>query len=237
MSVIAAAVVGSAVVGAASSSSAASKASKSADKATAASSEAAAAQLAFAKEQYADWEKVYGPIQDNLSSYYNSLTPNTIEAAGIQNINQQYTLANKQITQSLAQRGISSSGLEGQAIVDLASKQAQDTANLKIQAPLMAAQEKSKFLSLGMGQYSGATAGVQNAYGTQATLAANQASMYNQQAASATAGIGASLSSGVNSLMSYNAMNQQNALMKSALGAGIYPSASLGGTQSIWPKP
>lgn len=234
MSVIAAAVVGSAVVGAVSSSSAASSASDSADKATTASSEATAAQLEFAKEQYTDWEKVYGPIQDNLSAYYKDLTPATIEAAGIQNINQQYAQANKQITQSLAQRGISSSGLEAQALTDLAQKQAQDIATLRTQAPMMAAQEKMKFLSLGLGQGANAVAGVNQAYGTQATLAANQSNMYNQQAAQASSGIGASLSSGINSYMSYNAMNQQNALMQSALSAGsIYPVASLGGTQSI----
>lgn len=237
MSVVAAAIVGSAVVGGLSSASASGNAADAANASTAASAAASAAQLEFSKEQYADWEKVYGPIQDNLSAYYKDLTPATIEAAGIQNINQQYAQANKSITQSLAQRGISSSGLEGQAIVDLAQKQAQDTANLKIQAPMMAAQEKMKFLSLGMGQGANAVAGVQNAYGTQATLAANQANMYNQQAASSAAGVGSSLSSGVNSYMSYNAMNQQNALLQSALGAGVYPAASLGGTQSIWPLP
>lgn len=237
MSVIAAAIVGSTVVGGLSSAAAADAAADAANASTAASAAASAAQLEFSKEQYADWEKVYGTIQDNLSAYYKDLTPATIEAAGIQNINQQYAQANKSITQSLAQRGISSSGLEGQAIVDLAQKQAQDTANLKIQAPMMAAQEKMKFLSLGMGQGANAVAGVQNAYGTQATLAANQANMYNQQAASSAAGVGSSLSSGINSYMSYNAMNQQNALLQSTLGAGVYPAASLGGTQSIWPLP
>ncbi len=225
------AIIGSAVLGAASSASASSNAADSADAATAASSQATAEQLAFAKEQYADWKNVFGDVQDNLAAYYKNLTPDAIEASGIQNINQQYSQANKQITQSLAQRGISSSGLEGQAMVDLAQKQAQDTANLKIQAPMMAAQEQMKFLSLGLGQGQAAAASVGSAYNTQATLSANQASMYNQQAASASAGIGSSLSSGINSYMSYNAMNQQNALMQSALSAGsVYPAASLGGT-------
>lgn len=225
------AIIGSAVLGAASSASAASKASSSANAATAASSAATAEQLAFAKEQYNDWKNVFGDVQDNLAAYYKNLTPDVIEASGIQNINQQYSQANKQITQSLAQRGIAGSGLEGQAMVDLAQKQAQDTATLKIQAPMMAAQEKMKFLALGLNQGTAAAASVGSAYNTQASLAANQANMYNQQAASSAAGIGSSLSSGINSYMSYNAMNQQNALMQSALSAGsVYPAASLGGT-------
>lgn len=227
------AIIGAGVLGAGASMMAAGSAADSADAATAASSQASAAQLAFSKDQYADWKKVFGDVQDNLSAYYKNLTPDAIEAAGIQNINQQYSQANKQITQSLAQRGISSSGLEGQAMVDLAQKQAQDTANLKIQAPQMAANEKMKFLSLGLNQGANAVAGVNQAYGTQATLAANQANMYNQQAASSSAGIGSSLSSGINSYMSYNAMNQQNALLQTALGSSTNNSLAASNSNTM----
>lgn len=234
MSVVAAAVVGSAVVGAVSSASASSKASKSADAATAASSEAAAAQLEFEKEQYADWEKVYGPIQDNLSAYYNSLTPEKYEAQSIQAINQSYAAANTQITQSLAQRGIATSGLAAQAQVDLATKRAQDTATVRATSDQAVANEKMKFLSLGMGQYANTTAGVSNAYGNQANLAAQQSNMYSNQAFQAAQGVGTALSSGVNSYLTYNAMQNQNLLLQNALSAGsTYPAASLGGTQSI----
>lgn len=234
MSVVAAAVVGSAVVGAVSSSSSSKRASSSANAATAASSEASAAQLEFAKEQYADWEKAYGPIQDNLSAYYNSLTPEKYETQSIQAINQSYANANKQITQSLAQRGIATSGLAAQAQVDLATKQAQDTATVRATSDQVVANEKMKFLSLGMGQYANTTAGIYNAYGNQANLAAQQSSMYSNQAAQAAQGVGTALSSGVNSYLSYNAMQNQNLLLQNALSAGsTYPAASLGGTQSI----
>jgi len=238
MSVVAAAVVGSAVVGAVSSASASSKASKSANAATAAASESSAAQLEFAKEQYADWEKVYGPIQENLSAYYNSLTPEKYETQSIQAINQSYANANKQITQSLAQRGIATSGLAAQAQVDLSTKQAQDTATVRATSDQVVANEKMKFLSLGMGQYANTIAGVSNAYGNQANLAAQQSSMYSNQAAQAAQGVGTALGSGVNSYLSYNAMQNQNLLLQNALSAGsTYPAASLGGTQSIHFRP
>ena len=228
------AIIGASVLGGVASASSASKASKSANAATEASSEAAAAQLAFTKEQYEDWKATFGDIQDNLSAYYKNLTPETIQAQGAQALKQEYAATSQQLTQSLAQRGISGSGLEAQVMTDLATKQAQDQANLRVQAPIMAAQEKMKFLSLGLGQGQLATQGVTGAYSNQASLASQQASMYNQQAAQASQGIGASLSSGINSYLSYNAMQNQNALLQSALSAGsVYPAASLGGTQSI----
>ena len=213
------AIIGSAVLGAASSASAASKASNSADASTAASSQASAAQLAFSKEQYEDWKSVFGDVQDNLAAYYKNLTPASIEASGVQALNTEYAAASKNLTQSLAQRGISSSGLEAQAMTDLAQKQAQDTANVRVQAPIMAAQEQMKFLSLGLNQGANAVSSVNGAYQSQASLAANQANMYNQQAASASAGVGSALGSGVNSYLSYNAMQNQNALLQNALSA------------------
>ena len=214
------AIGGAAVAGAAASSSAASKASKSAKAATAASSDASAAQLAFSIEQYEDWKSVFGDVQDNLSAYYKNLTPETIQAQGAQAIKQEYAATSQQLTQSLAQRGISGSGLEAQVMTDLATKQAQDQANLRVQAPMMAAQEKMKFLSLGLGQGQLATQGVMGAYSNQAGLASQQASMYNQQAAQASQGIGASLSSGINAYMTNQALQNQNLLYQNALTTG-----------------
>ena len=214
------AIIGSAVVGAAASASAASKASKSAAAATEASSEASAAQLAFSREQYEDWKAVFGDVQKNLAEYYKNLTPASIEAQGIQALNTEYAAASKSLTQSLAQRGISSSGLEAQALTDLAQKQAQDTANVRVQAPIIAAQEKMKFLALGLNQGANAVSGVNSAYQSQANLAAQQSAMYNAQAAQASAGVGSALGSGINSYLSYNAMQNQNLLLQNALGAG-----------------
>lgn len=222
------AIIGASVIGAGASMAAAGSASDSASAATAASSQASAASLAFSKEQYEDWKATFGDVQDNLSAYYKNLTPAAIEASGIQNINSSYAQASKQVTQSLAQRGISSSGLEGQAIVDLATKQAHDTANLRVQAPIMAAQEKMKFLALGLNQGSAAVAGVGNAYSNQASLAAQQAGMYNTQASQAGSSLAGSLSGGINSYMNYTAMQNQNALLQNALGAGS------GGTSSVY---
>lgn len=214
------AIIGSAVLGAASSASSSSKAASSANAATEASSEAAAAQLAFTKEQYEDWKATFGDVQSNLSAYYKSLTPDSFAASGIQSLNTQYADASKKIDQALAQRGIVGSGLQAQAHTDLMNQQAQASAQIRAEAPLKVAQEQMKFLSLGLGQGTAAAASVGNAYGTQVNLSANQAASYNAQAAQASAGIGSSLSSGLNSYMSYTAMQNQSALLQSALGSG-----------------
>lgn len=214
------AIIGAAAIGAGASMMAADSAADSAAAATQASSDASAAQLAFNREQYEDWKAVFGDVQDNLAAYYKNLTPASIEAQGIQALNTEYAAVSKKLTQALAQRGISSSGLEAQALTDLAQKQAQDTANVRVQAPIIAAQEKMKFLALGLNQGANAVSGVNSAYQSQANLAAQQATMYNAQAAQASAGVGSALGSGINSYLSYNAMQNQNALLQNALSAG-----------------
>lgn len=207
------AIGGAAAVGAAASASAADKASSSADAATAAQERASAAQLSFSKEQYEDWKSVFGDVQDNLSAYYKNLTPESFSAASTQAIQQQYAQASKQLDQSLAQRGIATSGLQAQVRTDMSMQQAKDIATAQVQAPLQVAQAKQNFLALGLNQGANAVSSVNQAYNTQANMYGNQANTYNAQAAQASAGVGSSLGSGINSYLSYNAMQNQSALI------------------------
>ena len=213
------AIIGSAVLGAAASSNAASEAADAAEAQTQAASSASAAQLAFSKEQYQDWKDTFGDISDNLSNFYNNLNEQKLASHGIQNIKATYATAVKNVDQALAQRGISSSGLQAQALVDLASQQAKAEAEVRANAPLAVAQEKMKFLSLGMGQGANAVMGVNQAYSQQANLATQQATQNTALASQAAAGIGSSLSSGLNSYMTYSAMQNQSNLL-SALTSG-----------------
>lgn len=145
MSGVAAAIAGSAVLGAVVSSKSASKANKTAQ-------QSAAAELEFAKQQYQDWQDVFGPIQDNLSDYYNNLTPDYIAATGLQNVETERAAALDRVNQSLAQRGLLGSGLEAAAITDIELETAQQKAQVRADAPMQAAQQKLGFLSLGFGQ-------------------------------------------------------------------------------------
>lgn len=234
------AIIGSAAIGAASSASSASKASSAAkaqaaaaDRATEASLQASREQLAFQQQQYADWEAIYGPIQDRLSSYNQSLTPDTFAALGLQGLQQSYTQSKQNIERSLAQRGLSSSGAAAEALTGLESQRMLGAAQIRQQAPQQVAAQQSNFLSLGLGLQPALQQGVSNAYGNQAMInmqAAGNAQalqgQYANQAASAYAGIGQSIGSGLNTYMTYNALNQ---------GVNPYPSSSAYGTQSINP--
>ena len=238
MSVVAAAIVGSAVVGAASSASAAKSSSKVASAATASADanaqlqyEASSEQLAFSKQQYDDWQSIYGPIQDNLSSYYKNLSSDTVAALGIQNIEKEYARSSQLLDQSLAKRGLSNSGATTQSMTQLESARMLGRAEVQANAPMVSAQQQSAFLSAGLGAQSTAISGINNAYGNQISLlgqqaanATSQANNYSNQAAAGYAGIGSSVGQGINTYMTYNAYQSQNALnaaLTNKIGTGV----------------
>lgn len=135
---------GTSLLGAGMASSASNKASKSA-------AQAQAAELDFQKERYQDWQDVFGPIQKNLGDYYSNLSPDYFEAVGIQNFEEERALAETQMNENLAQRGITDSGLAAEFEQDSALNAATSRARIRTEAPLMAAKEKMNFLQVGLG--------------------------------------------------------------------------------------
>lgn len=131
------------IVGGVLGSSASSSASKSASKAE-------QAQLDFAKQQYEDWKNVYGPVQDNLSSYYSNLSPDYYETLGLENFELERNNAMDQLNTYLAQQGLSDSGIATQlrSTADLSA--ASERAKIRRNAPVQAATDKMNFLSIGM---------------------------------------------------------------------------------------
>jgi hypothetical protein len=98
------AIAGASVVSGVMSSNASDRASK-----RAAGSDAAS--LAFEQQKYDDWKETYGGIEDNLSEYYNSLTPEYYAARGLEAFQKEQQRAFTTIKSSLAQRGIEDSGI------------------------------------------------------------------------------------------------------------------------------
>jgi hypothetical protein len=122
-------------------------------------------QLAFQREQYDDWKAIYGDLQENLGNYYNSLDPKDYEARGLQAVQQEYQAAKTTLDRSLAQRGISSSGLQAAADTSFSQQLASARADVRLKAPDTVAREQMKFLGLGLGQGTemlGINAGVAN---------------------------------------------------------------------------
>lgn len=224
-----AAVIGAATIGAGASYMAGKSASKSASKASDASAYAAELQyetsqeqLAFQKQQYADWEGIFGPIQQNLSQYYQYLSPDTYSALGIQNIEKQYVQSRQNLDQELAKRGISNSGATVAGLTQLEQASMLGKAEVRTNAPQMVASAKQGFLNAGLGLQGNLQSGISNSYSNQMSILGQQSSnslqqsnLYANQAAQGYAGIGSSIGAGINSYMMYNAFNtpQSNSWM------------------------
>lgn len=128
-------------------------AKRSADKQTASAERSEAAQLEFAKEQYADWQSVYGPLQDNLAEYYSGLDSEFYEAVGLesQQLEQQNMIRN--IEERMAQSGIDSrSGIAQSLTAQAELAGAEQRAAIRRDAPRAAAEDKTRFLQIGLGQ-------------------------------------------------------------------------------------
>ncbi len=254
MSGIAVAIGGTAVIGAISSSSAARKSSAAASEAAAASKKAAKlqyqvsmAQLDFAKQQYNEWQGIFGPIEQNLSSYYKNLSSDTFAALGIQNIEQEYTRSREQLDTAMAKRGITDSGANAAGLTELENSRMLGRAQARAQAPTQVANQQLGFLSIGLGQQAQLQNGINNAYsnqintlGQQATNSMNQSNMYSQQAAAGYAGVGNAIGQGINTYMTANAYQSQSNLnnaMANNLGNSTNYStspSSYGATSSWW---
>lgn len=209
------AIIGSAVIGAGASLYSGYQASKSQDKATEAQSNASNEQINFQKQQYADWQDVYGDTQDNLASYYNNLTPDSIEALGISKIQQAHTNSVNQLDQQLAQRGLGNSGSEALGLTMLDQNKASNIASVRANAPQQVADKQMQFLGLGLGNQSALQQGIAGAYGNQANIAGQQATAYGNQAGDAYNAAGQSIGGGINNYMTYQSLQNQQKYLNS----------------------
>lgn len=145
-----------------------------AGKATKAASQAEAASLAFEQEKYDDWKDTYGSVQDNLSEYYGTLTPDYYEARGLEAFQQEQQQALEGVRTTLAQRGIEDSGIAAATEIAFAQEGAKERATIRAQAPSLAAEEQRSFLQVGLGQNPGES--YSRALANKATSAAGRAS-------------------------------------------------------------
>ena len=205
------AVIGSAIIGAASSAQASNKAASAAG--YAADQQAYAAemqnqvareQLEFQKEQQARWEEVFGPTEDHLAEYYNTLDPNDEAAKRVQGLQQAYQKYQQQIDTTLAQRGLNQSGLQAELTNNAMYQNERDKALVRADAPRMVAEQQAGFLGLGMGQSGVLQQGMNNAYGNQINAYSNQMNMYGnnrnlalQQQAQADQNFGKAIGAGM----------------------------------------
>src|SRR5574343_225845 len=129
-------------------------------------------------ERYAKLESIFGPIEENLGNFYNSLTPETFIAAGIHEVNESFTQARQTFNTALAQKKLSKSGMAVAGMKDIAMEEAKAKAGIRREAPFKVAEAKQSFLQSrgSAGQPPGPvdTSGVNNSYANMATALTNQ---------------------------------------------------------------
>jgi hypothetical protein len=127
------------------------KASKAAKKANKQAMEAEDAKLDFEKQIWQEWQDTYGPIEDQLANYYETLTPTFRITQGLEAHEKEMDIARKQIKETLAQRGIATSGIAAQTTTELEVASAEERARIRAAAPMEVAKEKLGFLQVGLG--------------------------------------------------------------------------------------
>lgn len=126
--------------------------SRASSKAARASADAQNAQLSFDMERYDDWKNIFGGVQENLSSYYNSINPDLYAAAGLEAFEEERSNQMAQLDRSLAQRGLAESGIAATVKTADAINSAEARAGIRRDAQTKAREEQTRFLQIGMGQ-------------------------------------------------------------------------------------
>lgn len=156
--------------------------------------------LAFEQNKLDDWNEVYGPVQDNLSDYYSNLTPEYYETLGLESFAQEQQTAITRLDESLAQRGLDpASGISASLRAQSELEGAEGRASIRRDAPRAVAEDKSRFLQIGLGQNPGSS--LSNEMSNQARSAQQRATASEQAAGQA---VGSAISSVGTALVDYN---------------------------------
>jgi hypothetical protein len=144
--------VGVAAAGVIGSAYSSSKATSAANKAGKRADSADARRMDFEEQRYDEWQETYGPVEDQLAAYYNTLTPTLRITQGLENFEKEKKIAIDNLDQKMAQRNIDRSGMTAQLDSDVAIDSAEARARIRANAPMEVAKEKASFLSVGLGQ-------------------------------------------------------------------------------------
>jgi hypothetical protein len=112
-------------------------------------------QLDFEQQRYNDWQSIYGGLQENLGEYFMELSPEDYEVMGLEAYEVEKERALTGLTERLAQRGIDDSGLAAAAELQLENTSMVERANIRRSSEAMVAEDKLRFLQVGLGQNPG----------------------------------------------------------------------------------
>lgn len=137
--------------------------------------------IEFQREQYRDWQSVYGEVQENLGEYFNNLGPEKVASLGLQEQQRGHQKTQEQIRQTMAQRGLGGSKFETytQTMADI--ENANRRATIRATAEERSAQQRMSFLGLGLNQGAQMLGNINTASGMGVSALSNQANMYTSQ--------------------------------------------------------
>lgn len=158
------------------------------------STQTATDQLDFAKQQYADYQDLYGEVNQNLSDYYTSLTPEQYTTSGLDAYDEQFKAAQSSWSQTMAQRGMSGSGVEAEGMLSMEAQGAQNRATIQQQAPQQWAADQMGYAAMGAGQSSIATQNIASSASNLSNIYGNSANVYGSQASAAGTAVGSMIS-------------------------------------------
>ena len=154
--------------------------SRASDRAAGRAAAADTAALEFERQRYEDWKSVYGGLQENLSSYYSSLTPEMYAQRGLEQFQREQENALARAREALAIRGIDDSGIIANVELQSELRGAETRASIRSNAEDVVREAKTGFLQIGLGQNPANSVGqvLQNQAASRNTyaLAAEQAS-------------------------------------------------------------
>lgn len=132
----------------------------------------------FARQQYEDFQRTFGPAQRNLSAYYSNLTPEYYARQGIDAFNRERDNSLASVSDYVRQNNIGSDAAS-QIRNNMNISSAETRAQIRRSAPEIVSNQQQNFLQLGL---TGNSAG-----NLQNVLNNNQAFNRQQQQASAQA--------------------------------------------------
>jgi len=139
--------------------------------------------------QMAEWQRLYGGVEQDLADFFNNLTPDIYEAQGLEAQQLEFQKAQENLSAFLAERGLGQSGVAIENQQDLELANAQMRAKIRREAPFKVAEVKQSFLQTGIGEK-------QQIQTDQLNAARGEAKGWFQGATSAFTGLASGIASG-----------------------------------------
>jgi len=161
--------------------------------------------------EYQKWKSIYGPLQEDLGTYYKNLSGKQLSTREVIRIQDASQKAKDKIKASLAQSGRADSGLEHYLLSQVDYDAEIQKAEKVSTAEERAVAAKTNFLALGLNQannikaqQAGTVAAMQSGVNAQGNILAGQASL-GVASATAQAGIWSRYGNDVQGLLGYGA--------------------------------